>query len=63
MYRGLIGSISDEPVICSPLYKQHYSLKTGRCFESEEMHLSVYRCVVENQQVFVGLADAATFAA
>ncbi len=63
MYRGLIGSISDEPVICSPLYKQHYSLVTGRCFESEEMHLSVYRCVVENQHVFVDLADLATFAA
>jgi nitrite reductase (NADH) small subunit len=63
MYRGLIGSISDEPVICSPLYKQHYSLVTGRCFESEEMHLSVYKCAVENQHVFVGLADPATFAA
>jgi nitrite reductase (NADH) small subunit len=63
MYRGLIGSISDEPVICAPLYKQHYSLRTGRCFESADARLSVYKCVVQGQQVFLSSTNATTVAA
>lgn len=63
MYRGLIGSISDEPVICSPLYKQHYSLLTGRCFESDDARLSVYKCAVQDQQVFLGNTNATIVAA
>jgi nitrite reductase (NADH) small subunit len=63
MYRGLIGSISGEPVICAPLYKQHYSLLTGRCFESEDARLSVYKCVVQGQQVFLSSTNPTTVAA
>jgi nitrite reductase (NADH) small subunit len=63
MYRGLIGSISDEPVICSPLYKQHYSLLTGRCFEREDARLSVYKCAIQGQQVFLSSTNATTVAA
>lgn len=53
MYRGILGSILDEPVICSPLYKQHYSLLTGACFENDDVQLSVYSCVVQGSSVFV----------
>ncbi len=31
LYRGIVGCIEDEPVVSSPLYKQHFSLKTGQC--------------------------------
>lgn len=63
MYRGIIGSIADEPVICSPLYKQHYSLITGACFENEDAQLSVYQCDLKGQDVFLGLVVAKPVAA
>ena len=31
--RGMIGDLGGEPMVASPMYKQHYSLKTGACFE------------------------------
>lgn len=52
LYRGLVGCIDDEPVVSSPLYKQHYSLKTGQCLQ-EEQHISVYPIRIENEQVQV----------
>ncbi|PKG81371.1 nitrite reductase (NAD(P)H) small subunit [Colwellia sp. 75C3] len=50
LYRGLVGCIDDEPVVSSPLYKQHYSLKTGRCLQ-EEKTIAVYDIRIENEQV------------
>jgi len=50
LYRGLVGCINDEPVVSSPLYKQHYSLKTGRCLQ-EEQTIAVYEIRIENEQV------------
>ncbi len=50
LYRGLVGCIDDEPVVSSPLYKQHYSLKTGRCLQ-EEQTIAVYEIRIENEQV------------
>ena len=50
LYRGIVGCIDDEPVVSSPLYKQHYSLKTGRCLQ-EEQTIAVYDIRIENEQV------------
>jgi nitrite reductase (NADH) small subunit len=52
LYRGLVGCIDDEPVVSSPLYKQHFSLKTGQCLQ-EEQRISVYPIRIENKQVQV----------
>ena len=52
LYRGIVGCIADEPVVASPLYKQHFSLKTGRCLQ-EEQSISVYPIRIENEQVQV----------
>jgi|GEM_PF-1858246 len=57
MYRGLIGSINDDPVICSPLYKQHYSLLTGKCTENDQIRLSVFSCCIEENAVFVSVSS------
>lgn len=35
MSRGLLGSVGDELVVASPLYKQHFSLSTGQCLEQD----------------------------
>lgn len=42
MYRGIIGSIAGETMVSSPLYKQHFSLSTGKCFEQDDVSLLVY---------------------
>jgi nitrite reductase (NADH) small subunit len=59
--RGVIGDIKGEPVVASPLYKQHFSLKTGRCLEDEQAVVPVYPVRILNGRVEVQTttADAA----
>lgn len=33
--RGLVGDLSGELVVASPVYKNHLCLRTGRCLEDE----------------------------
>lgn len=55
--RGMIGDIQGEPVVASPLYKQHFSLKTGVCLEDEKVKTDVYDVRInENGQVEINVA-------
>ncbi len=49
--RGLIGDIKGEPVVASPLYKQHFSLKTGICLEDESIVVPTYPIRIQNGRV------------
>ncbi|WP_261817531.1 nitrite reductase small subunit NirD [Vibrio gallicus] len=40
--RGIVGCIDGEPCVASPLYKQHFSLKTGLCIEEPEISVKTY---------------------
>jgi nitrite reductase (NADH) small subunit len=40
--RGVVGDIAGEPVVASPLYKQHFSLMDGRCIEQPEIKVDVF---------------------
>ncbi len=51
--RGLIGDIQGEVVVASPVYKQHYCLKTGRCIEDETLSVLVYPVRVFDGMVLV----------
>jgi nitrite reductase (NADH) small subunit len=51
--RGIIGSIGDDIVVASPLYKQHFNLRTGECIEKPEHSISVYPVRVEDGLVQV----------
>jgi len=53
LYRGIIGSIADELVVASPLYKDHYSLETGVCVEDESLSVPVYEIRVVHGEVQV----------
>ncbi len=55
--RGLIGDIGGEPMVSSPVYKQHFSLKTGQCFEDETIKVESYRVRIENGRVEVSLTE------
>lgn len=52
MSRGMVGNIGEELVVASPLYKQHFSLISGRCLE-EEVSLNVYDVYIDNGSVMV----------
>jgi len=51
--RGILGSIGDEIVVASPLYKQHFNLRTGECLEKPEHNIKVYPVRVEDGLVQV----------
>ena len=44
--RGLIGDLGGEIVVASPVYKNHFSLLTGRCLEDPDksIHIHYYVC-------------------
>jgi nitrite reductase (NADH) small subunit len=51
--RGMIGDISGQPVVASPLYKQHFNLQTGVCVEDATASVPVYPVRIENGRVEV----------
>jgi nitrite reductase (NADH) small subunit len=51
MSRGILGSLGDSLVVASPLYKQHFDLKTGACLEDESASLKTYQVRVEGGKV------------
>jgi len=56
--RGLIGDIKGEPMVSSPIYKQHFSLKTGLCLEDESVNVDAYAVCIEGERVKVNLNGA-----
>ena len=40
--RGIVGDIKGELLVASPVYKQHFSLVSGRCLEDSSARLAVY---------------------
>ncbi|HVJ25688.1 MAG TPA: nitrite reductase small subunit NirD, partial [Burkholderiales bacterium] len=51
--RGIVGDLNGELVVASPVYKQHFSLKTGRCVEDAAVRIPVYAARVEEGMVVV----------
>lgn len=51
--RGIVGDVGGELVVASPLYKQHFSLTTGRCLEEPEMSVPVYRVLASDEHVYL----------
>ena len=55
--RGLIGDINGEPMVSSPIYKQHFSLKTGVCLDDETVKVEAYAIRIESGRVEVNLGE------
>jgi nitrite reductase (NADH) small subunit len=55
--RGLTGDIGGQPVIASPLYKQHFNLQTGICLEDETVKIPTYPIRIDNGRVQVSLSS------
>jgi len=51
--RGIVGDLNGELVVASPVYKQHFSLLTGRCIEDASVSVPVYQTRVDGKDVVV----------
>ena len=51
MSRGILGSVGEHLVVASPLYKQHFDLKTGECLEDDSASLKTYPVRIHAGQV------------
>src|SRR5262245_1003597 len=49
--RGIVGDLNGELVVASPVYKQHFSLVTGRCIEDSSVNVPVYRALLEGADI------------
>lgn len=53
--RGLVGSLGERTVVASPLYKNHFDLRTGECLEAPEQSVHAHRVKVESGRLWVAL--------
>tara|TARA_B100000700_G_scaffold309727_2_gene389301 strand:- start:16860 stop:17264 length:405 start_codon:yes stop_codon:yes gene_type:complete len=53
--RGIVGDIQGEPVVASPIYKQHFRLADGQCVEDESVRLRCWPLRVEGERVLIDL--------
>jgi len=58
--RGIVGDLKGELVVASPVYKQHFSLVSGRCVEDAAVQIPVYRTRIGDGFVFVEISEVAT---
>jgi len=61
MARGILGDLQGERVVASPIYKQHFSLVTGRCLEEQDQKLLVFPTRIENGKVLVSPTAQKTY--
>jgi assimilatory nitrate reductase catalytic subunit len=51
--RGIVGDLGGELVVASPVYKQHFSLVSGRCVEDASVRVPAYATRVDDGFVLV----------
>lgn len=49
--RGITGDLKGEPVVASPLYKQHFSLRTGVCLEDDAIRIKTYPVLLDGNRI------------
>jgi nitrite reductase (NADH) small subunit len=51
--RGIVGDIKGEIVVASPVYKQHFSLVSGKCVEDPSVTVPVFPVRLDGGMVWV----------
>ena len=51
--RGIVGDLEGKIVVASPLYKQHFDLKSGKCLEDENESVKTYAISLEDDKVLL----------
>jgi NAD(P)H-dependent nitrite reductase small subunit len=57
--RGIVGDLNGVPVVASPLYKQHYCLRTGECLEDDTLSVQAWPCMIKDEQVYIETMSSA----
>jgi nitrite reductase (NADH) small subunit len=52
--RGIVGDIGGTLVVASPVYKQHFCLRTGECIEDRDVVVPVWPVKLEKGRVLIG---------
>jgi nitrite reductase (NADH) small subunit len=52
--RGIVGDRGGTPVVVSPIYKQAFDLRTGRCLDDDAVSVAVFPTRVVDGMVLVG---------
>lgn len=55
MSRGIVGDRNGVPKVASPMYKQSFDLRTGRCLDDETVGLTTYPVKVSDGMVVVDI--------
>ena len=53
--RGITGFLKGYDVVASPIYKQHFDLRTGMCLEDNNISLKTYKVQLDGEQVSIVL--------
>jgi nitrite reductase (NADH) small subunit len=57
--RGVVGDVGGVPKVASPVYKQSFDLRTGRCLDDPEVAVPTYPVRVDDDgTVLVGVPRA-----
>lgn len=49
--RGIVGDVKGKLCVASPLYKQHFCLKSGSCLEDEGVNLTIWQTEIVDGMV------------
>jgi nitrite reductase (NADH) small subunit len=63
IFRGICGDLNGELMVASPLYKDHYSLITGKHLDGKDLSIPVYPAKIEGNDVLVDVEANASAAA
>ncbi|GAA1245927.1 nitrite reductase small subunit NirD [Prauserella halophila] len=53
--RGIVGDVGGVPAVASPIYKQNFDLRTGRCLDDDGVRIEAYPVRVTGDLVHVGV--------
>lgn len=56
--RGILCRIQGEPAVASPVLKQHFRLRDGRCVERDDVVIAVFPARVRGGRVEVAVTEA-----
>jgi nitrite reductase (NADH) small subunit len=53
--RGLVGDVDGQPTVASPVYKQRFDLRTGRCLDDAAVSIRTWHARVRDQRIEVAV--------
>ncbi len=54
--RGIVGDVGGEPTVASPVYKQRFDLRTGRCLDDDTVEVRTWPVRIEDGRIEVAIS-------